>query len=268
MTRTASIPLSALTRIAPSAAALTRDFAVVALIIAVYFLVRGAAPHRPEAAVELTLGLVRIETALGIFHEPWIQQVSIRSYATREFANAVYAYLHFPVMAAVGVWVWFRGRDRFVFMRNVMCVSMAIGLLFYYTLPAAPPRLMQMYGHDFGFVDTLFGGDTRVNYSQPSFILNEYAAVPSFHFGWIVLCSAMMWVTTSRRLVRALAVLLTALMTWSIIASANHFFLDMALGGLVIYVSWVAARRLAFAPRRAPTRALRAARPMPERQRV
>jgi hypothetical protein len=37
---------------------------------------------------------------------------------------------------------------------------------------------------------------------------------------------------------------LTVLMTWEIVASANHLFVDMALGGLVIVASWWVAGRL------------------------
>lgn len=49
---------------------------------------------------------------------------------------------------------------------------------------------------------------------------------------------------TGSRVVRGLAVALTVLMTWAIVASANHLFIDMALGGVVIGVSWVVAGRL------------------------
>lgn len=218
------------------------DFGAVLAVLGIYFLLRGAAPDRIGAAVETTAWLIRIEQALGIYIEPGVQELSIQSYWTREFANFVYAYLHFPVLALVGAWLWWQGRERFLFMRNVMFVSMAIGVVFYYALPAAPPRLMELHGYDLGFVDTVFGTETHVSYAQPSLILNEYAALPSFHFGWIVLASVAMWANTRRRLVRTAAVLLTVVMSWAIVASANHLIVDMALGGIVIWSSWVAAR--------------------------
>lgn len=221
-----------------------RDIAFVLAVIGVYFLLRGTAPERIDASVALTTRLVAFEQGLGIFAEPQIQDASIRYHALQELANFIYAYLHFPVLAVVGVWLWWRGRERFVFMRNVMLVSMLIGVVFYYALPAAPPRLMALHGYDLGFVDTVFGGDTAVNYAQPSLIRNDYAALPSFHFGWIALASAALWVNTRSRTLRALAVLLSVAMTWAIVASANHFFVDMALGGLVVAVSWWLAARL------------------------
>jgi hypothetical protein len=125
-----------------------------------------------------------------------------------------------------------------------MFISMAFGLVFYYLVPAAPPRLMEAHGYNLGFVDTVFGGDTNVSYAQPSLILNEYAAIPSFHFGWIAMASAAIWVNTRSVTLRTAAVTLTVIMTWAIVASANHLFIDMVLGGLVIVVSWWIAQRL------------------------
>ena len=225
-------------------AAFARDFALVLAVMGLYFLARGQAPSRTDAAVALTMRLVRLEQALQLFVEPAIQDAALRVHWVTEAANATYAYLHFPVMALVAVWLWWRGRERFVFVRNALFVSMAIGMLFYYTLPAAPPRLMALHGYDLGFTDTLFAGDTAVSYAQPSLILNEYAAIPSFHFGWIALAAAAVWTNTRSRTLRAAAVLLTVLMTWAIVASANHLFVDMVIGGLVIIVSWDVARRL------------------------
>src|SRR5581483_2467832 len=220
------------------------DFAVIIVVMALYFLARGQAPTRVDESVGLTLRLIGLEKLLHVFVEPSLQHVSIEHHWMQETANYVYAYLHFPVMAAVGVWLWWRGRERFLFMRNVLFVSMGIGVAFYYLLPAAPPRLMALSGHDFGFVDTVFGGNTSVNYAHPSLIRNDYAAIPSFHFGWIALSAAAVWINTRNLVARGLAVTLVVVMAWAIVASANHLFIDMALGGLVVLASWRIARLL------------------------
>lgn len=227
-----------------TARAFSRDFGIVLGVVAVYFLLRGAAPDRLALSVDVTRHLVSFERWAGVFWEPQIQEWSIKLWAVKEFANFVYAYMHFPVLIVVGAWLWHRDRQAFRFMRNVMFISMVIGLLFYWLVPAAPPRLMAANGYNLGFVDTVFGGDTHVNYAQPSLILNEYAAIPSFHFGWIAMAAAAIWVNTRSRTLRAAAVVLTVVMTWAIVASANHLFIDMALGGLVIALSWQLARRL------------------------
>lgn len=221
-----------------------RDLVVVLGVVGLYFLLRGSAPDRLEFSVAVTNALIAFEREVGVFWEPQIQEWSIQSHLVKEFANFVYAYLHFPVLGAVAIWLWFKDRQSFLFMRNVMFVSMLFGLVFYYAFPAAPPRLMELHGYDLGFVDTVFGTETKVNYAQPSLILNEYAAIPSFHFGWIALASAAIWVNTRSASFRVLAVLLTVVMTWAIVASANHLFIDMVLGGLVILASWWIAARV------------------------
>jgi hypothetical protein len=236
----ASFPRAALL----NARTFARDFTVVLSVVGVYFLLRGAAPDRLGLSVEVTTYLVAFERHLGVFWEPTIQEWSMRSHYVTECANFTYAYLHFPVLIVVGAWLWMRDRNAFRFMRNVMFISMVIGLVFYWLVPAAPPRLMAAHGHELGFVDTVFGGETRVNYAQPSLILNEYAAIPSFHFGWIAMASAAIWVNTRNVTLRTLAVTLTIVMTWAIVASANHLFIDMALGGIVIGASWWLAARL------------------------
>jgi PAP2 superfamily len=226
------------------APAFARDFGFVVGVIAVYFILRGQAPGNDGFAVALTWRLVESERAVGVFWEPAIQHWSIHFGWVKESANFVYAYLHFPVLIVVGAWLWFRGRDRFVFMRNTMFISMVIGLVCYYALPAAPPRLMAAHGYNLGFVDTIFGGGTHVSYAQPALILNNYAAIPSFHFGWIALASAAIWVNTTSRGLRAAAVLLSAVMGWAIVASANHLLVDMAIGAAVVGLSWWLARRI------------------------
>lgn len=240
---------AAIRRAGSLAPSFVRDLAIVTAVMALYFIGRGQAPERLDASVQLTTWLVSLERHLYVFWEPQIQAASIRFHPVQELANFTYAYLHFPVLAAVAVWLWFADRRRFAFLRNVMFVSMVIGLVFYYTVPAAPPRLMAAHGYDLGFTDTVFGGNTSVNYAQPSLILNEYAAIPSFHFGWIALASAAIWTQTRLVPLRIVAVMLTLLMTWAIVASANHLFVDMALGGAVIAASWLIVLRLTPAER-------------------
>jgi hypothetical protein len=221
-----------------------KDWSITLAIFVVYFLIRGAAPANPDFAMEVTRFLIDFEKATLTFWEPRIQEISIQWHVVKEIANFVYAYLHFPVLIAVGAWLWFRNRRDFTFLRNVIFISMVFGIAFYYLLPAAPPRLIAEHGYDLGFVDTVFKTETIVSYAQPDWILNEYAAIPSFHFGWIAVASAGIWVYCRNPWIRALAVALSLVMSWAIIASANHFWIDMAMGGLIILVSWWIARRL------------------------
>jgi len=209
-----------------------------------YFLLRAQAPVDVDRAVDLAVRLVDFEKALGLFQEQRLQCATTGSSWSRELANVTYAYLHFPVLAGMAAWLWWRNRARFTLVRNAMYVSMVIGLAFYYLVPVAPPRLLASYGHDYGFVDTVFGGGTRVLYPQPSFYVNDFAAVPSYHFGWMALACAAIWSETRHPAGRLFAAVMLVAMTWASAATANHLFIDMALGGLAIGASWVVAGRI------------------------
>jgi hypothetical protein len=171
-----------------------------------------------------------------------VQEWTLRWHWLTEAANALYAYLHFPVLGGMGVVVWLLDRRRFITTRNTIFVSMVIGLVFYYVLPAAPPRLMAAQGYDYGFIDTVFGGDTAVRYVQPSFFINNYAALPSFHVGWMALSSAALCSVTRSWILRAGDVSLTLVMVWATTATANHYFLDGVLGVAIVAVSWLVVR--------------------------
>jgi len=221
-----------------------RDFGPLVAVILVYFLLRARAPVDVDRAVRVAVRLIDIEKSLGLFREQELQSATTGARWARELANLTYAYLHFPVLAGMGAWVWWRNPTRFAVVRNTMYVSMVIGLACYYLLPVAPPRLLASYGHDYGFVDTVFGQNAGVPYPQPSFYVNDFAAMPSYHFGWMALASAAIWVETRNPFGRLLAAVLLLAMVWASAATANHLFVDMVLGGLAVGVSWVVARRI------------------------
>lgn len=210
-----------------------------ALIMLLYFLIRGSRPPDVEESVSRSLQLIRFEQRLGLFQEVYWQSFWLDHAWAIRIANIVYAWFHFPVMIAIGIWLLFKDPVRFRFVRNVMLVSAAIGVASYWLLPAAPPRLMESYGYDFGFIDTVHGPASNVNYFQPGPFVNDYAALPSFHFGWILLSSLAVWYNTRSRAIRAGAILMSVIMWWAVTVTGNHYFFDMVMGGVVVVLSWM-----------------------------
>lgn len=221
-----------------------RDFRVLVPAVLVYFLLRGLAGLDEARAVDTTVFLIDVEKALHVFWEPDLQSLTLRWHWVEEVAIYVYAYLHFPSLIGAAITLWLVDPRRFRVARNTMYVSMALGLACYFAFPAAPPRLMASYGYDYGFSDSVFGGETSVGYPQFFLFRNDFAAIPSFHFGWIALVSWALWTVSPGAALRAVAVFLTAIMTWASAATANHLFIDMAFGGIVVGVSWLIATHL------------------------
>ena len=85
-------------------------------------------------------------------------------------------------------------------------------------------------------------------------LYNPFAAVPSLHFGYALIVGvALATIAAARARCGSLGALYPAAMLLIIVATGNHFFVDAALGGLVVVVGWLVAlasrRRRARAPR-------------------
>ncbi len=204
-----------------------------------YFLIRGSRPESIESSVSRSLAIVHFEQQIGIFAEVQWQSFFLQHDTLMTIANLVYAWGHYPVMAAIAVWLVLKDPRRFRFTRNVLVVSALMGIVAYWVLPTAPPRLLEIHGYDFGFVDTVHDAASGAGYFQPGPLVNDYAAVPSFHFGWIALMSAAIWVNTRRKSIRTAAVLMSAAMWWAVTVTGNHYFFDMIMGGVVVAISWL-----------------------------
>lgn len=222
----------------------TFEIVVTAAIMVIYFLLRGIRPDDAERSVTRSLTLIQFEQRLGLFQEVRWQSFFIEHGWEMDMANWIYAWGHYPVMLVIAIWLVLKDPVRFRFVRNVLLVSAFIGIVSYWVIPAAPPRLMESYGYDFGFIDTVHGATSEVNYFQPGPFVNDYAALPSFHFGWILLSSMAIWVNTKNHWARGGAVTMSVLMWWAVTVTGNHYFFDMALGGVVVVMSWMFVRAM------------------------
>ena len=205
-----------------------------------YFLVRGFTHERVVFAFENAADVITLERSLGIFWEEQLQEAILPHGWLVDTLNGMYLYGHLPLILLVAVWLYFWHRPQYLLMRNAVLISGAIGLVVYVTFPVAPPRFLP----ELGFTDTVFSqyGVSRV--ANPAFLRNEYAAVPSLHFGWNVLAAVALWLASRNLAVRSLAMLVPLLTLAAVVLTANHFILDVVAGLLAVALGMVAA--LAF----------------------
>jgi membrane-associated phospholipid phosphatase len=90
-----------------------------------------------------------------------------------------------------------------------------------------------------GFVDTLAKYEPLHYTSIPSWWVNQYAAMPSFHFGWMLLIGVATSFIARTQWLKLLGILLPFIMLVSIIATGNHFILDAVAGGIVMVLAYV-----------------------------
>lgn len=209
------------------------EMAVFLVFFAAYFLLRGLPEERVDLATANARGIIDFERELGIYREAAWQQAVIDNAALIDLANFTYRYLHLPLLLVVGYFFFTADMRKYRVLRNTILFSGAIGLLFYWLLPVTPPRLLAGAGFEQGFVDTLIG-ERR---PKPGRLANDYAAIPSYHFGWIFLMVIGVWWCWRSSLLRAGSVAFAGLMWWSIVVTGNHYFFDMVLGAIVVAVA-------------------------------
>ena len=147
------------------------------------------------------------------------------------------------VIIGIAIWLLVFHRHRYPLFRNAFLISGAIGLLLFWLLPTAPPRFLPQWG----FVDTVVTSGTYYIFQPPTFV-NQYAAMPSLHFGWSLL-AAVAIIANLRTRARYLALLLPVAQLGGIVLTANHFFLDAVAGGAVAMLGlWLAVQLRARLP--------------------
>jgi hypothetical protein len=143
------------------------------------------------------------------------------------------------------VWLYARRPAAYRLARNALVLVNAIGLAVFWLLPVAPPRLLG------GFVDSgvVSGITTQVSHVSPDL----YAAMPSLHIGWASWVLLQVFAATANRVARGLAGAHLAVTTIVVVATANHFVLDVAAGAAVAGLAVAGARAIAVAvAQRAP----------------
>ena len=211
------------------------EILLLALALPLYYLVRGQVAERAGEAVQRGADIVALERQLGIFWEAELQKAVINYGWFVDSLNGFYLYGHLPLIGALAVWLYFWHRPQYLLMRNAFLISGGIALVIYLNFPTAPPRLLPEY-FGFGFVDTVFNDYGQERPFTPSFFVNQYAAMPSMHFGWNMLVGLALWLSTKNVFIRGLAILMPFAMLTSIVLTANHYILDPVLAIPVVAV--------------------------------
>jgi hypothetical protein len=207
-----------------------REVLYVVGFYAVYSFIRNSSDATKALAQSHALDVIRIEQALRLYFEEQLQDVFLDWTWFIRFWNVFYGSFHFIVTAAALVWCFRKMPTRYGRMRNTLAFTTGLALIGYAFFPLMPPRLLPP---GYGYVDTLaeFGGLWSFDSGAMKSISNQYAAMPSMHFGWAAWSVMVLWPLTDGRAVhRALLAAYPFTTLFAIVVTANHFWLD-ALGG-------------------------------------
>ena len=211
------------------------EILLVAVLFMAYKIGRVAAAGHVGAALDNAQHVWHLERLLGLPSERWLQQQFLGHEWLVWIANRYYAYVHFPATTACLVWLYVRRRRHYLRVRRLLAWLTAAALAVHLLMPLAPPRMLGTVG----MIDTgrVFGPAV---YGPPDAdtLTNQFAAMPSLHFGW-ALAVAIALIGAFRGRWRWLWLAHPAVTLVVIVVTGNHYWLDaLVAAGLLGAVAW------------------------------
>jgi len=229
---------SLLVRRAPGRRGVAVEAGVVAVALLANLLVRRLTLDDLPVATANAHSLLALQERWGLDWEHAAQRGLDEAPWLATFASWFYVWGYLPVVAAALVVLFARWPHDYARLRNALLVGGIVGLPVYALYPVAPPRLTAL-----GYADTVRGSVVD-GLARPTEVANEIGAMPSFHVGYLVVVSVVVWRLTRRWWVRACCVLHPVVMCWVVVATGNHWVLDLPAGLALALVGLAVASRL------------------------
>ncbi|MFF9451856.1 bifunctional glycosyltransferase 87/phosphatase PAP2 family protein [Streptomyces flaveolus] len=184
-----------------------------------------------ERAEEHGHQILDLERFLHLDIEHAVNHAVVKVGWLRGFFDFYYTSFHFVVpLTVLGVLYWRRPVD-YRWARASLGFATLLALVGFWLYPLAPPRLMP----GLGIIDTVHGVQdfSKPDYGTLTALTNQYAAMPSLHFGWSLWCGLAIAVIAPKMWMKALGLLHPLFTVSAIVATGNHWVLD-AVGGAVV----------------------------------
>src|SRR5215212_7519791 len=204
-----------------------------------YRIVRGMVDGKASAAFENARDIISAERSMHLFFEQDLQEWAMRDARwIVDGANWMYVNSHFVLTVGFLIWLYLARNEAYYFVRNMFMVARGLALIGYVVFPTAPPRFMP----EWGFTDTV----TTMVGSEPAntanVLYNPYAAIPSMHVAFALMLGFSGAALTPIRWLRPLWYFYPALVSIVVVVTANHFWIDAALGVLVAAMAYAIAQ--------------------------
>lgn len=205
------------------------ELLVVGWLLFLYDAVTNLAPLRLSVAMANARGILHFERVLNIDPELSLDRWLAAHHTLGLIVADYYDNAHFIVTLSVLGWLWWRRADLYRPLRNTLVLVNVIGFVVFWLYPVAPPRMLD------GFADVVASTHAFGSWhtGQLASAANQLAAMPSLHMAWAGWCALALWRASERAVVRALAVAYPFLTALAVLATGNHFLLDI-VGGLAV----------------------------------
>jgi len=228
-----------------------REVLYVAAFYAVYSWIRnrfGSETVSPDVAFDNARLMIDVEKELHLYFEEALQDYFLGNPAFMRFWNIFYGFFHFAVTGFAMIWLYIRDPEGYPKWRNTLACTTALALVGFALFPLMPPRLLDSCGQfgvcpstHFGYVDTLarFGGLWSFDSGTIKAVSNQFAAMPSLHFGWSFWCFLVLFPRLPSRIGQVLIAAYPWLTLFAIMVTGNHYWIDAAGGALTLAVGYV-----------------------------
>jgi hypothetical protein len=202
---------------------------------AVYLLARAAVvnPRGRQRAARNARRIVALERRLGIHVEPELQRLLLPR-RRRLVAVLNVAYVTLNVVLTVGslMRLFFRRDPSFHRMRRATAIGMLGAQPLFLLFPVEPPRKLE---HLVDTIEEVTGLD--LDSGLVVRLYNPIAAMPSIHAIFAVCTSAGLLASTEAPLVRSFAYAYPCAVGFTVLATANHYVLDVVAGTVLALVA-------------------------------
>lgn len=194
---------------------------------------RYGIPSDATIAFDHAKDIIHLQERMGLFFElEWQAWALSQGDWYIKFFNYLYAYYMWWVIGGMALLAFFAPK-RYQYIRRAFYISMLLVTPMYILYPLAPPRFMG--DHGWPFVDTMavYGP----NYFSETGLVqaNRYAAMPSMHVGWTTFVAiAVSLLIANKWVARFFVLFVAALITYIVIITGNHYWLDALVGWMFI----------------------------------
>ncbi len=201
----------------------------------VYDAITNFAPLRLPVALSHGEAVLAVEARLGIDPELSLDQWLAGHHTLGVLVSDYYDNAHFIVTLGLLGWLWVRRADLYRPLRNSLVLVNVIGFAVFWLYPVAPPRMLTGDGFSDVVAATHAFGSWHTGALASA--ANQLAAMPSLHMAWAAWCAVALWRLSVRVWVRAVAVLYPCMTALAVLATGNHYLLDVLAGLATLVVA-------------------------------
>jgi hypothetical protein len=214
------------------------------MLVKVYDYIRSFAAPRSGAARDHGQDVFDLERLLHIDVEHPFNRWLTNHDPLEAAAGYWYQYAHITVTMAVLVWCYVSAPGLYRRARNALVVTNLVGMTVFLLYPVMPPRLLP----GAGFVDSnAVAGFQSAHYGSVE--PDEFAAMPSLHLSWAVWTALLAMTLIWGRRWRPAFLIYPLITTTVVIATANHYLLDVFAGiAVALLATWATGQLLPGRP--------------------